>query len=199
MYPTGSELPSGCLNSYPNNCNYTSNITIQDHTYLFQNYVFSETMNSFQLNRFCYDNQTLPEDVSSLEICMPDDYFVWGFSSLLLYIIFALQLVWTSGMLLVWLHANMTSELLFKARNIRGNYRAVADLAEPMKDILGDECCAYSDREMSQELIREGHALRYCTTDWGDSGLSHIGLAKHGKVVLGHSRLYGARRRRNDD
>ena len=169
------------------------------HTYFFHNYTFSQAYGAYETNRYCYNNDTLPGDLGSIAQCMPETYFVWGFSSLLLYIIFSIQLVWTFIMLLVWLHANMTSNLLFKSRKVRGNYRAVTDLAEAMKDVLGDEYCTYSDEDLSRELAQQGPALRYCTTDLGDSGLSHIGLGKHGRLTLDNTRLYGARRRRKDE
>ena len=47
--------------------------------------------------------------------------------------------MWTFGTFLVWLNADMKSELLFKSRKVRGDYHAVADLTEAMSDVLGDE------------------------------------------------------------
>ena len=98
-------------------------------------------------------------------------------------------------MVFIWLHANMTSQLLFKNRKVRGHYRATADLAEAMKDVLGDEYCAYSDNEIARELKRERNGLRYHSTDDKVKGIAHIGLASHGGLGLDNSKLYGCRRR----
>ena len=102
-------------------------------------------------------------------------------------------------MIFIWLHANMTSQLLFKNRRVRGNYRATADLAEAMKDVLGDEYCAYSDSEIARELKRERNGLRYMTTDNNDKGVAHIGLACNGSLGLDNSKLYGCRRWTKND
>lgn len=191
-------LDSSNSRGYPySNCqafNYTSNITVLGHTYFFNNYMF-EAPRDYELQRFCYRNQTIREDLKDIAECMQKDYFVWGFSSLMLYIILGIQLAWTIGMFLVWLHANLRSQLVRTGRRIRGNYRAAADLAEPMQETLGDEFCTYTDGEIARELEQEGLALRYRTTDVKDTGLSHVGLARGGFLILDRSKLYGARRR----
>ena len=99
-------------------------------------------------------------------------------------------------MLFIWLHANMTSQLLFKNRAVRGHFRAIADLAEAMRGTLGDETCAYTDNEIAAELKRERNGVRYYTADDKGKGISHIGLGNQGGVGLDSSRLYGGRRRR---
>ena len=98
-------------------------------------------------------------------------------------------------MMFIWLHANMTSQLLFKNRKVRGNYRATTDLAEALRDALGDEYCAYSEDEIASELKRDRAGLRYYTADNNDKGISHIGLGSHGTLGLDNSKLYGCRRR----
>lgn len=92
----------------------------------------------------------------------------------------------------------MTSKLLFKNRQVRGGFRASADLAEAMKDVLGDEFCAYSEDEIAKVLARDEKGLRYYTSEMDDKGISHIGIGSHGGVGLDNSRLYGGRRRRQD-
>lgn len=130
--------------------------------------------------------------------CVPKGYFVWGFSSLLLEVILYLQIIWTFTMIFIWIHANSTSQLLFKNRKVRGNYRASADLAEALTEVVGDEFCAYSDNEIARELKREGNGLHYYTVDNSDKGVSHIGLGSHDGLRFGldNSRIYGAVRRR---
>ena len=101
-------------------------------------------------------------------------------------------------MIFIWIHANSSSELLFKNRKVRGNYRATADLAEALREVVGDEFCAYSDNEIARELKREGNGLRYYTVDNNDKGASHIGLGSHDALHFGldNSRLYGTVRQR---
>ena len=101
-------------------------------------------------------------------------------------------------MLFIWLHANMTSQLLFKNRQVRGAFRASADLAEAMQDVLGDEFCAYSDGEIAKELARDEKGLRYYTSENSDKGILHIGVGSRGGVGLDDSKLYGGERRRRN-
>ena len=192
-------LPQGCK-AY----NYTTNITISGHNYVFKNWEFTY-QRDYELERYCYVNGNntnstlLPMDIEDVAQCMPVNYFVWGFSSLLLYIIFAIQLAWTVGMFLVWLHANLRSQLIRHGRRVRGNYRAAVDFAEAVNKALGNEFCTYSDSEIARELEREGLALKYRTTELRDTGLSHLGLASSGFFILDRSRLYGAQQRRKKD
>ena len=131
--------------------------------------------------------------------CISNPYFVWGFSSLLLRVILYIQIAWTFTMFFIWIHANMTSQLLFKNRRVRGGFRATADLAEAMEDVLGDEFCAYSEAEIARELNRDTRGLRYYTLEKRDKGISHIGIGGHSGLGLDNSRLYGGRRRRKNN
>lgn len=175
------------------NFNYTTNVTWHGHTYVFQNYEFSRGID-YNL-RYCYNGKLVDSELNSAAQCITEPFFVWGFSSLLLQIILYLQIVWTFVMMFIWLHANMTSQLLFKNRKVRGNYRATTDLAEALRDALGDEYCAYSEDEIASELKRDRAGLRYYTADNNDKGISHIGLGSHGTLGLDNSKLYGCRRR----
>ena len=54
--------------------NYTTNITINDHTYIFNN---SYTGNFFTA-AYCYNDVMLqPYDMQPLSYCFNKDYFVW--------------------------------------------------------------------------------------------------------------------------
>lgn len=77
-----------------------------------------------------------PADLRSVAYCLPESYYVWGFSSLLLYIICSLQIVWTIGMLVVWLDANINSQLCRNGRKTRSPLRAALDIAEAMREVL---------------------------------------------------------------
>ena len=174
--------------------NYTTNITWHNHTYVFNNSEFSRNYD-YRLG-FCYDGK--PVLIESPQQCLPEKYFVWGFSSLLLEIILYLQVFWTFIMIFIWIHANSTSQLLFKNRKVRGNFRATADLAEAVTEVVGDDICAYSDKEIARELKREGMGLRYYTVDNNDKGVSHIGIGSQDGLRFGldNSKLYGAAKRR---
>ncbi|KAI4123331.1 MAG: hypothetical protein LQ338_005313, partial [Usnochroma carphineum] len=127
-----------------------------------------------------------------------------GFSSIVLYVVLGLQIIWTVGMYCVWLDANIASELVKYGRTIRGPFRAVADLAEAMNETLGPNYCAYTEEEIAKELDRSGNQLRYNTSLADDDELLHIGLTikPEARVFLRRKQLYGssdtARRRRVD-
>lgn len=168
---------------------FETNITVKGHTYVFTNYTFRP------LQTVCYQNQSLPEDLTSIAKCIPEQYFVWGWSSLLLYITLGLQLAWTLGMLGVWLDANINSQLCRKGRKVRGYFRAAADISEAMRETLGDEFCAYSESDIARELEKEHNGLRYYTSYVKDSGdISHIGISstRRDGLYLRDDVIYGA-------
>ena len=92
----------------------------------------------------------------------------------------------------------MTSRLLFKNRQVRGVFRATADLAEAMEDVLGDEFCAYSEDEIARKLDSDTRSLRYYTSERSDKDISHIGIGDYSGLGLDNSKLYGGRRRRKN-
>lgn len=162
---------------------------------------------------YCYNETVLfPYQLQDVPYCFAQPYFVWyvsfetfrdpvlmsyrGFSSILLYIILGLQIIWTFGMFCVWLDANIASELVRNGRTIRGPFRAAADLVEAMNETLGHEYCAYSDTEISKELERSGDKLQYNTISEDDrNGLLHVGMTttSPARVLLSDKRLYGGR------
>lgn len=97
-------------------------------------------------------------------------------------------------MFMVWLDANLNSELCRKGRKMRGSFRNALDLAEAIREVLGDELCAYSDSEIARHLIKSGFGLQFCSSTDIDSGISHIGLSslKGGqRLRLPDKSLYG--------
>ena len=184
-----------------------SNITFRNHTYTFQNLAFradqrysvsnkpSQTTSAAMTENTCTsDGSVIPDSVDTIARCMPKSYFVWGFSSLLLYIILPLQMVWIAGMFLLWLHANMTSELLLAQRTGHGTLRAVADLAEAIREVLGDEFCNYQNGELHKELGSEGGNLRFYTRHAEEDEVGHIGMTslEDRALELNKAKLYGA-------
>ncbi|KAL8645328.1 MAG: hypothetical protein Q9226_007355 [Calogaya cf. arnoldii] len=180
------------------------NITINDIVYTFNN---SNPYNYFE-ESYCYDDLLLrPSEMKERHtVCINKEYFVWGFSSIILYVTLGLQFAWTLGMYCLWLDANLASKLVKAGRTIRGPFRAATDLAEAMKETLGDEYCAYTEEEIQKELERSGDLLRYSAAVCEDDDqLLHVGLTTRpgAKVTLRKQKLYGAeeqgRRRRRDD
>lgn len=162
--------------------NYTTNITFRGVSHVFHNYKFRS------LGYFCYKNKTLPyQSLKEIAGCLPESYFVWGLSSLLVKI-----------MLAVWLDANIYSALCRSGRKIRGPFRAADDLSEAMREVLGNEYCAYSDSQLARELKYQ-HGVHYYSDDVNSNGTSHIGLSsvKLRKVALDNSKLYGTRKRKH--
>lgn len=141
---------------------------------------------------YCYNNKTIPS-LHDLAECFPERYFVWGFSSMMVYINLSLFMAWLFGMYIVWLDARIYSALCRSGRKVRGHYRAVADLSEAMKEILGNEICAYSDSELARELSRQP-GMRYYASDPHDGGASHIGLSSisRRRVPYNSTKMYGS-------
>ncbi|KAL8697784.1 MAG: hypothetical protein Q9201_006931 [Fulgogasparrea decipioides] len=174
--------------------NYTTNITINGHMYKLHNERASVLFSPV----YCYDNESI--DLNTLHkspFCFTQSYFVWtirGFSSIVLYVIVGLQIVWTFGMYCVWLDANSASELLRNGRTVRGPFRAAADVVEAINEILGHEYCAYTDKEIEKELERSGAKVRYYGSLRDDDELLHVGLtAKNdARMLLSAKLLYGA-------
>ncbi|KAL8748867.1 MAG: hypothetical protein Q9199_008026 [Rusavskia elegans] len=191
--------------TFGNRRKYTTNITINGDIHYFNN----SSPSIYARPAYCYNDLMLqPDEMVPLSYCFNKDYFVWGFSSIVLYVVLGLQLAWTLGMYCLWLDANLASELVKTGRTIRGPFRAAADLAEAMKETLGDEYCAYTDKEIEKELERSGNMLRYHSTlSDDDDQLLHVGLTSQpgAKVLLSRQKLYGAedngrrRRGRRDD
>ncbi|KAL8931915.1 MAG: hypothetical protein Q9211_006650 [Gyalolechia sp. 1 TL-2023] len=170
---------------------YTTNITINGTKHFLNNMFPNQLWN----HAYCYNDTLLESDqLQEIPFCIAQSYFVWGFSSIILYIILVLQIIWTFGMFCVWLDANLASELVRHGRTIRGPFRAAADLVEAMNGTLGHEYCAYTEKEISHELKKSGDRLRYNTIPEDDrDGLLHVGVTTNpsARVLLSDKRLYG--------
>lgn len=164
-------------------------MTLHDTVYKFNNF----TPAGYYYMEYCYKNQWLPNDLKSMGYCLPESYFVWGFSSLLLYIICSLQIAWTVGMFIVWLDANINSQLCRTGRKTRGSFRPALDIAEAMREVLGDELCAYPNAEIARTLEKMRIGVQYYAADGDGSGVSHIGLSSNrsGQLSLGNDTIYG--------
>lgn len=137
MFPNG-DLPA-----------FHTNFTFDNRTFV----VHNKTPAYFFRPNYCYKNQTLQaDDLDILTKCQPANYFVWGFSSVIVAILLAVQMGWTIGTYLFWLDANLNSTLCRNGRRIRGPFRAASDLVDAMKEVLGGQTCAYADSELAEAL-----------------------------------------------
>ncbi|MCJ1423557.1 hypothetical protein MMC29_001441 [Sticta canariensis] len=193
----GSPLNSTNVTGYSSNESYlnvlfTTNITLHGNFYKFNNY---DPEVSWDL-RYCYNKHLLPLDLSKLAYCLPESYFVWGFSSLLLYIICSLQITWTVGMFIVWLDANINSQLCRSGRKTRGFLRPALDIAEAVRDVLGEELCTYQSEEISRTLDTMRMGVQYYAADADGDGVSHIGLGSNRsrRLLLSNDTTYGGSR-----
>ena len=145
------------------------------------------------LPRYCYQNQSISShQLKESAQCIQEQHFVWGLSSLLVKIMLALQMVWTLGTFLVWLDANLYSELCRNSRKIRGPFGATLDLSGAMREVLGDETCADSEAELAAQLIHQP-GLRYFFENIQHRGTSRVALSsvRLRNVDLDGSKLYG--------
>lgn len=190
------------------NMNYTMNITVNGQMYILQNMSPRDLFDP----AYRYGNQTISAyEMEQSPFCFSKSYFVWyvtysllshlytdtefrGFSSIVLYVILGLQIVWTFGMYCVWLDTNIASELVRSGRTVRGPLRAAADLVEAMNETLGHEYCAYTDKEIEKALKRSGDRLRYSASLRDHEELLHVGLTAkpEARVLLSKKMLYGA-------
>ena len=101
-------------------------------------------------------------------------------------------------MLIVWLDANINSNLCRRNRRVRGSLRAVVNLAEAISEDIGQDLCAYSHAEMAQELRKVPVGIQYYAIDT-QAGVSHIGLSStRGKMLrLSKTKIYGDSANRN--
>ena len=170
---------------------YYMNFTFNGTTYNFTNSTFS--LPSSYYPSYCYVNVSYSDaDLKRIEKCIPSTYYVWGLSSLLVKINLGLLAVWTLGTFVVWADANYYSELCRNGRKLRGPYRAVDDLAEAMKEVLGDETCAYSNDDLSRALEKQP-GLRYYTEHVKARDVVHIGISsiRRNAVKITGQKVYG--------
>jgi hypothetical protein len=108
------------------------------------------------------------QDSSGLQ-CIPSGKFQWGFSSEVCLVFFCLNVLWAIGTFSVWVHMNRKCELCQKGRQL-----AVVDLAEAIRHDLGNDICAYSEKELDSELAKLS-GIKYGVS-YRDR-ICHIGLS----------------------
>lgn len=103
-------------------------------------------------------------------------------------------------MFIVWLDANINSQLCRTGRKTRGSLRAALDIAEAMREVLGEESCAYQNAEIASELEKLRVGVQYYATNADGDGVSHIGLSstRSGQLSLRNDTIYGGSRASRD-
>ncbi len=81
---------------------------------------------------------------------------------------------------------------------MRGSFRNALDLAEAVREELGDALCAYSDIEIARQLEKLRTGLRFYTSCDEEKGVSHIGISSarsdQKEFALCDNMLYGGRK-----
>ena len=89
---------------------------------------------------YCYNNKSyFSFELKNLAQCQPAGHFAWGLSSLLVKIVFGVQILWTLAMYAIRLDANLNSALCRNSRKAGYPLQAVSDLAEVMREVLRRE------------------------------------------------------------
>jgi hypothetical protein len=128
-------------------------------------------------------------------ICIQTNNYGWGFSSTLAFYFYLLFGIWCVVTYGVWVHMNCKSEMSLKGR-VMGKYRAVTDLSEAMRNGLGDRTCAYTGKELSQELDKI-QGVKYVVTYETEERFPHIVLSSKSDgegFKLEFGTLYGDRK-----
>ncbi|KAL8839788.1 MAG: hypothetical protein Q9170_001599 [Blastenia crenularia] len=101
--------------------------------------------------------------------------YQWGFSGEWVLLISCFNGAWIIGLWILWVDTEWNSQFTRKGRRM-DTYRAIADIAEAMKGDLGEDTCAYSEKELAAALKRGGPIKYYVEPDAeGEKG--HIGLS----------------------
>ncbi|KAH9211412.1 hypothetical protein DL95DRAFT_392571 [Leptodontidium sp. 2 PMI_412] len=118
-------------------------------------------------------NQTYLRHKGNYE-CVSKDIYTWGFSYELLLIYSCISGAWTLGTWIIYVYASVHSELFQKGRGF-GTWRAVLDISESLKEMLGDRnVCAYTEKELSGSLQGRNMAM-YESYD-GENGGKKFGF-----------------------
>jgi hypothetical protein len=115
----------------------------------------------------------------------------WGFSSEWFFVVAVVNSCWLLGLCILWLDCDTNSELCKKGRRL-GLWRAIADISEAMREELGPNICAYSEKELA-EALKNTPPIKYYVKHGTEQEPGHIGLSTQssGKVELRWDHEYG--------
>ena len=143
----------------------------------------------YSLDNYTYDYAYL--QTPSNVVCIANDTYQWGFSTGASMVFLILNSIWAIGTYTVWMSVIRKSQLCQKRRYL-GTYRATIDMAEAITTELGSDICAYSDKEIKDELKKSD--IKYNVME-GIEGLpDHIGLFNRvdsAELRLNFGELYG--------
>ena len=148
----------------------------------------------------CYKGEPLLQDfrVDSHKVCTGGAEYIWGFSNFLTRVGLILELMWCIVCSYLWLYSVTHSTIGLHSRPAIGALRNTLDLAEVVKEELGENTCLYTNKQLMKAL--SGSDPIGYTTKERSNGVIHLGLAsvpvKDGgvgrrRVRLDRDRLYG--------
>jgi hypothetical protein len=108
-------------------------------------------------------------------VCVPQNGYQWGFSSIWVSIVLCLLTIWAFGMYGVWVDTTRRSVLHANGRQL-GKWRAIADLGCAIRHELGSDLNNLSDPELKEKL---GSAKRigYSTQHERSGEIDHVVLS----------------------
>lgn len=173
----------------------TSGMSEQDpSTYIFYDSYLNSTWKSYTEGELS-PNKTLgsfyTQNASNYNCVAEQNVYQWGFSGEWVLVVICINSFWIFGLWILWLDTELKSQLVRAGRRM-GTYRAIADISEAMREDLGDNLCAYSDRELASAVKRRGPVKYYVTEGKGDEP-SRIGLSsrRSEKVEVAWGKEYG--------
>lgn len=152
-----------------------------------------------------YGNQTTTDNLKKqnggedpLLRCFPNQSggYQWGFASLWVLLNWAVLGLWMLGTYSMWMDAQHNCELRRKGRTMN-SYRAVTDMAEAIREVLGPNTAPYSGQELEKALKRCDSKVMYVADVDELTGLGKVGLSsrKKGKMEkLSWDVVYGEER-----
>lgn len=164
--------------------------------YTYSKYPYSPQFYDTALNSSYYDFQLAGgtfylADPAHYTCESEPNVYQWGFSGEWVIIAASVNSFWLFGLWILWLDADSKSQLVRKGRRM-GTYRAIVDISEAMREDLGPNLCAYSEKELT-DAVRKKAPLKYFVSEEKEDGVSHIGLSSRpsDKVQLSWDQEYG--------
>ena len=173
-----------------NNCTNKST-TSYTSSYECMQFYDQKLQQSYDAWRLNDNNQFYTENPVNI-VCRADQHlYHWGFSAEWVLVVACVNSFWLFGLWILWLDADTQSQFCKKGRRM-GIYRAIADIAEVMREDLGPNLCAYSEAELTA-AVRKQRPIKYYVSDGDANGVAHIGLSSRpsGKVKLSWDQEYG--------
>ena len=131
------------------------------------------------------------QDPANYNCVAEQGVYQWGFSGEWVLVVICVNGLWVFGLWILWVDTELKSQFTRVGRRM-GTYRAIADIAEAMREDLGPNLCAYSDKELANALKTQGR-VKYYVTEGAVGEPGHIGLSSRmsDKVRLDWGEKYG--------